>query len=134
MQGKIIPVVNAADAPMVGQIGGWVVDFHPCIHTNQEVVESQSNACSDTSCNLLVETVQLELTTRLSAVIIQRPDITRIGENRTFKYPKQGAAILHIRLCQSRLSYLERKLRIGWKSVVRRLCFGWSSQRRQWFL
>ena len=92
MKSEVASPFRMEDSPvLITCVINRVDSFHTAIHTKNEIVEVQSQADSVGYSDLLVEVLELKLTSRLVGIVAQRPDITCIYEECALEFPKQLA-------------------------------------------
>ena len=86
---------------LVGRVDG----LHTHVEAKDEVAEVEPQPKSVGHGYLLIETVELELSSRLFLVIAKSPDVAGIHEDGTVEFPKQVAAVFnaHIQFHVARL-------------------------------
>ena len=97
MEGEITAEIGMGDGVMLAAVlVGGIDGFHAHIKAQDEIVEIEADAQAIRHGYLLVEGIDLELTSWLVGIITQCPDITTIEEERTIEFPEEVRAVFKI--------------------------------------
>ena len=97
MEGEITAEIGMGDGVVLSAVlVGGIDGFHTHIKAQDEIVEIEADAQAIRHGNLLVEGIDLELTSWLVGIITQCPDITTIEEERTIEFPEEVRAVFKV--------------------------------------